>query len=122
LVPSELIDIVLRANVAHAQFHTYRSSGAKIKVFQHNNVRALENVLRSAIRDGQPRTGLPWKKILVIVEGIYSMEGEICRLKEISEVCKRYKVCAMNCLFVALFKRFSFCFFFLLVAGLFVAG
>ena len=30
-----------------------------------------------------------WRKILVVVEGLYSMEGEICRLKEIVAVCKR---------------------------------
>ena len=40
---------------------------------------------------GQPRHHRPWKKILVMVEGIYSMEGEICRLAEIVEICKRYK-------------------------------
>merc|ERR1711871_618355 len=32
-----------------------------------------------------------WKKVIVIVEGIYSMEGEICSLKEIVKVCKKYK-------------------------------
>jgi 7-keto-8-aminopelargonate synthetase-like enzyme len=32
-----------------------------------------------------------WKKIIVIVEGIYSMEGEICNLPEIMVVCKKYK-------------------------------
>lgn len=42
---------------------------------------------------GQPLTHRPWKKILVIVEGIYSMEGEICRLREIVEITKKYKVC-----------------------------
>ena len=26
-----------------------------------------------------------------MVEGIYSMEGEICKLPEIVEICKRYK-------------------------------
>jgi serine palmitoyltransferase len=33
-----------------------------------------------------------WKKIIVIVEGIYSMEGEICNLPEIMVVCKKYNV------------------------------
>jgi serine palmitoyltransferase len=41
---------------------------------------------------GQPRTRRPWNKILVCVEGIYSMEGEICKLKEVTEVCKKYGV------------------------------
>lgn len=51
----------------------------------------LESVLREAIAEGQPRTHRPWKKILVIVEGIYSMEGELCRLAEITAICKKYK-------------------------------
>lgn len=68
-----------------------RGSGAKIKVFQHNSASHLEQVLREAISQGQPRTHRPWKKILVVIEGIYSMEGELCRLKEIVAVAKKYK-------------------------------
>ena len=45
-----------------------------------------------AIAEGQPRTHRPWKKILIIVEGIYSMEGQMCRLKEVVEIKKKYKV------------------------------
>lgn len=52
----------------------------------------LEKVLREQIADGQPRTHRPWKKIIVIVEGIYSMEGELCKLPEIVAICKKYKV------------------------------
>ncbi len=52
----------------------------------------LEQVLREAISEGQPRTHRAWKKIIVVVEGIYSMEGELCRLKEIVAVAKKYKV------------------------------
>jgi len=68
-----------------------RGSGAKVKVFQHNIPSHLEQVLREAIAEGQARTHRPWKKIIVIVEGIYSMEGELCRLKEIVAVAKKYK-------------------------------
>lgn len=52
----------------------------------------LEKVLREHIAEGQPRTHRPWKKIIVIVEGIYSMEGELCQLPEIVAICKKYKV------------------------------
>jgi len=68
-----------------------RSSGAKIKVFKHNDHKNLNEILREAIADGQPRTHRPWKKILVMIEGIYSMEGEICNLPAILEVAKRNK-------------------------------
>lgn len=38
----------------------------------------------------KPRTGRPWRKILIVVEGIYSMEGEMVRLSEIVRLKKKY--------------------------------
>jgi len=52
----------------------------------------LEGVLREAISQGQPRTHRPWKKILVMVEGLYSMEGNIVKLDKLIELKKKYKV------------------------------
>ena len=63
-----------------------------LQVFVHNDVAHLERLLRDSIAYGQPKTRRPWKKILIIVEGIYSMEGEMCHLPEIVELKKRYKV------------------------------
>ncbi|XP_043912170.1 serine palmitoyltransferase 3 [Protopterus annectens] len=68
-----------------------RLSGATIRVFKHNNMKSLEKLLRDAIVHGQPRTRKPWKKILIIVEGIYSMEGSVVRLPEIVALKKKYK-------------------------------
>ena len=68
-----------------------RGSGAKVKVFRHNEPEHLERVLRAAVAEGQPRTHRPWSKILIVVEGIYSMEGEICRLPEIVAIKKKYR-------------------------------
>ncbi|KAK4536782.1 hypothetical protein CDCA_CDCA09G2807 [Cyanidium caldarium] len=68
-----------------------RSSGAKIRVFRHNDAKDLERVLRSSIAEGQPRTHRPWTKVLVVVEGIYSMEGAVCNLPEILRVTHKYR-------------------------------
>ncbi|KAG5830971.1 hypothetical protein ANANG_G00298930 [Anguilla anguilla] len=68
-----------------------RLSGATIRVFKHNNMQSLERMLREAVSSGQPRTHRPWRKILILVEGIYSMEGSIVRLPEIVALKKRYK-------------------------------
>jgi serine palmitoyltransferase len=81
-----------------------RLSGATIRVFQHNgashcnhlisvvsDIHDLERMLREAIAYGQPRTWKKWKKILVVVEGLYSMEGSILKLPQIVELKKRYK-------------------------------
>ncbi|XP_071996554.1 serine palmitoyltransferase 3-like isoform X2 [Engystomops pustulosus] len=68
-----------------------RLSGATIRVFHHNNMENLEKLLRDAVVSGQPRTHRAWKKILIVVEGIYSMEGSIVRLPEIVAIKKKYK-------------------------------
>lgn len=68
-----------------------RDSSARIVTFKHNDPADLERVLRKNIVEGQPRTHRPWTKIFIIVEGIYSMEGEIGRLPEIVAIKKKYK-------------------------------
>ncbi|GAB6031790.1 serine palmitoyltransferase, long chain base subunit [Chamberlinius hualienensis] len=68
-----------------------RLSGAVIRVFKHNDMKDLEKKLRDAVVYGQPRTRRPWKKILLIVEGVYSMEGTIAQLPEIVRLKKKYK-------------------------------
>lgn len=56
------------------------------------DVKHLEDHLKRAIVYGQPGNGEPWKKIIIVVEGIYSMEGSIVHLPEIVELKKKYKV------------------------------
>lgn len=68
-----------------------RASGAVVRVFGHNDIKTLEGILRTALVDGQPRTRRPWKKIVVVVEGVYSMEGEMVNLPAIVSVAKKYK-------------------------------
>jgi len=69
-----------------------RASGACCEVFRHNDLDALEKILKTMIARGQDpksKTRIPWKKILIVVEGIYSMEGEILRLPEIIAIKKK---------------------------------
>jgi serine palmitoyltransferase len=67
-----------------------RASGASIRTFRHNDTTHLEKILKEAIIMGRPRTRRPWSKIMVVVEGIYSMEGEYCDLANVVKVCKKY--------------------------------
>ena len=67
-----------------------RTSGAVIRTFKHNDPINLENKIRKYIIEGQPRSHRPWKKILIIIEGVYSMEGSVCKLREIIKIKKRY--------------------------------
>jgi serine palmitoyltransferase len=68
-----------------------RTSGATIRVFSHNNPKHLEEVVRNAIIEGVPRQRRKWNKIFIVIEGIYSMEGEMCPLREIVAIKKKYK-------------------------------
>ena len=58
-------------------------------MFAHNDPDDLEAVLRAALAHGQPRSRRPWKKVVIVVEGIYSMEGEMACLPEIVEIKKK---------------------------------
>ena len=66
-----------------------RGSGCKVQPFAHNDMEHLEAVLRHATEHGQPN-GQSWRKIIIMIEGIYSMEGEFCRLREIVALKKKY--------------------------------
>ena len=68
-----------------------RLSGAVIDSFKHNDISDLERLLREVLTQGQPRTHRPWKRILVIVEGLYSMEGTMCNLPGLIALKRRYK-------------------------------
>ncbi|CAK97420.1 uncharacterized protein An18g03820, partial [Aspergillus niger] len=84
--------LILSDELNHASIRFgARLSGAAIQVFAHNNMADLEKRLREAISQGQPRTHRPWKKILVTVEGLFSMEGTMCNLPRILELKKKYK-------------------------------
>jgi serine palmitoyltransferase len=50
---------------------------------------ALESALQK-VQEGQPG-GAPWRKVFIVVEGIYSMEGDFCRLREIVALKKKYR-------------------------------
>eukprot|EP01100_Stratorugosa_tubuloviscum_P008942 TRINITY_DN3747_c0_g1_i1.p1 TRINITY_DN3747_c0_g1~~TRINITY_DN3747_c0_g1_i1.p1 ORF type:complete len:532 (-),score=261.68 TRINITY_DN3747_c0_g1_i1:75-1670(-) len=85
-------DLVISDQLNHSSLvWGLRSSGATIKVFNHQDAKHLEQILQEAIMFGNVRTRKPYKKMVIIVEGIYSMEGEICRLPEFIELKKKYK-------------------------------
>ncbi|KJA23889.1 hypothetical protein HYPSUDRAFT_184581 [Hypholoma sublateritium FD-334 SS-4] len=68
-----------------------RISGAHVRMFKHNDMENLESLLREVVSQGQPKTHRPWKKILVIVEGLYSMEGTMANLPVLLAMKKKYK-------------------------------
>ena len=85
--------LVISDELNHASIRFgVRLSGASIRVYKHNNMDALEKLLKECISQGQPRTHRPWKKIMLVVEGLYSMEGSLVPLPRIIELKNKYKV------------------------------
>lgn len=84
--------LIISDELNHASIRVgARISGAMIASFKHNDMNDLEGLLRRSISQGQPRTHRPWKKILVVVEGLYSMEGTMCDLPGLVRLKKKYK-------------------------------
>jgi 8-amino-7-oxononanoate synthase len=57
-------------------------SRAKLRPFRHNRLEKLEKMLERAQGDGGG--------VLVVVDGVFSMEGDLAPLQEICELCERY--------------------------------
>lgn len=84
--------LVFSDELNHASIITGIKLGkATVKIFRHNDMSDLEKRLRVSISQGQPVTHRSWKKVVVFVEGIYSMEGTILNLKELVALKKKYK-------------------------------
>lgn len=73
-------DLIVADQWAHASIvDGIILSKANVRFFRHNRVEDLEKKLK----------GFHGKK-LVVVEGVYSMDGDIVKLPELVEVCRRY--------------------------------
>jgi 8-amino-7-oxononanoate synthase len=59
-----------------------RLSGAKLRPFRHNRMDKLEKMLGRAAEDGGG--------VLVVVDGVFSMEGDVCDLSRVVELCRAY--------------------------------
>src|SRR4051794_9443168 len=57
-------------------------SHARIRPFRHNRLKRLEELLERAASDGGG--------VLVVVDGVYSMEGDVCDLNTVVPLAKRF--------------------------------
>ncbi|OSC42507.1 aminotransferase class I/II-fold pyridoxal phosphate-dependent enzyme [Mycobacterium decipiens] len=78
-----VVDSLIHASVVTGA----RWAGARIITFRHNDPESLRGVLRTS-RDR-------FKRVLVVIEGLYSMDGDIGRLPEISAVAREYDCAVM---------------------------
>jgi 8-amino-7-oxononanoate synthase len=57
-------------------------SSAKLRAFRHNRLDRLERTLEKAAADGGG--------VLVVVDGVFSMEGDVAPLPQIAQLCERF--------------------------------
>lgn len=78
-------DFLILDKLCHASLiDGARLSGATIRVFPHNDVARLEKLLES-IRDKDAKA-----RVIVVTESVFSMDGDVCPLREIVEAKNRH--------------------------------
>jgi 8-amino-7-oxononanoate synthase len=81
-------DVIIADKGVHASIiDACRLSGAKVLKFQHNDMKDLERILASAPADAGK---------LIVVDGVFSMEGDLAPLPEIVRLGKEYGARTMS--------------------------
>ncbi|MDP4626101.1 MAG: 8-amino-7-oxononanoate synthase [Akkermansiaceae bacterium] len=75
-------DFVVLDKLAHAcLIDAAKNSVATLRIFPHNNVEKLDTLLTKLRKKHSD------SRILVITESVFSMDGDLCPLRKITEVC-----------------------------------
>lgn len=81
-------DIIINDSANHASiFDGSKLSGADIRVYPHNNMEALEHILKKCEKKNRAK--------LIITDGVFSMYGDIARLDKICELAEKYNAKVM---------------------------
>jgi 8-amino-7-oxononanoate synthase len=79
-------DVIVLDKLVHACIvDAARLSGAKIRVFAHNDLNDLEDILKWAEKNIQHR-----KQILIVTESVFSMDGDAAPLRELVTLKEKY--------------------------------
>ena len=89
-------DLIVSDELNHASIiDGMRLSKAPRKVFRHADVASLREVLREARTAGRDGTGAPYRLILVVTDGVFSMDGDIAPLPGIVEAAEEFGAAVM---------------------------
>ena len=82
-------DLIVSDSLNHASIiDGMRLSKAPRKVYAHADVEALKAVLAEAVENGREGSGEPYRSILVVTDGVFSMDGDIAPLPGIVEAAE----------------------------------
>ncbi|TAK02016.1 MAG: glycine C-acetyltransferase [Chloroflexota bacterium] len=84
-------DLIVSDALNHASIiDGMRLSKAPRKVYPHADLAGLEAVLEEASTKGRPDGAGPYRLILVVTDGVFSMDGDIAPLPGIVDLAERY--------------------------------
>jgi len=89
-------DLIVSDELNHASIiDGMRLSKAPRKIFPHADVAALREVLREATETGRDGYGQPYRLILVVTDGVFSMDGDIAPLPGIVDAAEAFGAAVM---------------------------
>src|SRR5688572_13891412 len=88
-------DLIVSDALNHASIiDGMRLSKAPRQVYPHGDVAALHEILREAREQGRPGGG-PYRLILVVTDGVFSMDGDIAPLPDVVEAAEAFDAAVM---------------------------
>jgi glycine C-acetyltransferase len=89
-------DLIVSDALNHASIiDGMRLSKAPRRIYPHGDVDALREILREARETGRPDGAGPHRLILVVTDGVFSMDGDIAPLPAIVEAAEAYGAAVM---------------------------
>jgi len=84
-------DVIILDKLVHASMvDAARLSGAKLRIFDHNDLDDLETILKWADKFAKAESGRRKAEILIVTESIFSMDGDAAPLREIVALKEKY--------------------------------
>lgn len=84
-------DLIVSDSLNHASIiDGMRLSKAPRKIYPHADVDALRTVLAEAVEHGRDGSGEPYRLILVVTDGVFSMDGDIAPLPGIVDAAEEH--------------------------------
>jgi glycine C-acetyltransferase len=84
-------DLIVSDALNHASIiDGMRLSRAPRTIYPHADVAALREILADAVRDGRPGGAGPYRLLLVVTDGVFSMDGDIAPLPAIVDAAEEH--------------------------------
>ena len=84
-------DVIVLDKLVHASIvDAARLSGAKLRIFAHNDLNELDDILRWCNARSPTAPAAQPSRILIVTESVFSMDGDLAPLREIVNLKEKY--------------------------------